>query len=446
MVFNQVLKNSRHPKLMSQILRFREPVPKEKGSNASTSKSLKLMLNEGFIKPVSPGLLSLMPLAVRSLEKLICLVDAFMANVNGQKVLFPSLVQRSLMKASGRWDNNSNLFKLTDRSQNAYCLGATHEEIATSLLSHLNISYKILPLRLYQISSKFRDELNPKLGLLRGREFIMKDMYTYDANEENSEKTYVEICDAYEKLFNSLEIEFVKVVGSSGDIGGHSSHEFHVPSHIGEDEILVCPKCKTGYNIEVLSSDKNPKCISCGLEFDRKNAIEIGHAFLLGTTYSKPFDANYNSSNHSYELLQMGCYGLGLSRILAASIESLSTVDNIRWPLPLAPFQLCIIVPKKGSKEEPVTPFAVHLAECLNKIDWLNNNIVIDERTNLTIGKRLQDASAIGIPFVIVVAGSALEEVPKVEVVDVYNSQTMFLTHKEILYYFRSKSLLNFQF
>ncbi|GIY16194.1 probable proline--tRNA ligase, mitochondrial [Caerostris extrusa] len=242
------------------------------------------------------------------------------------------------------------------------------EEVATSVMSNNIISHKTLPLCIYQISSKFRDEMNPKLGLLRGKEFLMKDMYSFDSN-------------------------IIKAKGSSGDIGGKKSHEFHIISDIGEDEILYCPKCHSGINKE-LHDGKDIVCESCRIPLKGSNAIEVGHAFLLGTTYSAPFQAKFDSSKGGSEILHMGCYGLGLSRILAASVEYLSNANSIRWPFLLSPYYVSVIPPKKGSKEESVRPFADSLAESLNKISWLNSNVIIDDRTNLTIGKRLNEVSA----------------------------------------------------
>lgn len=436
--------SSGKPKLMTKTFRFPDPIPKEKKiQNISSSKSFKLMMSQGYIKHISPGIFSLMPLAVRTLEKLCHLVDQVMTNIDAQKVLFPTLIQDSLFKTSGRWENNDNLFKLRDRHKSEFCLGPTHEEIATQLLSRLNISYKALPLKLYQISTKFRDEMNPKLGFLRGREFIMKDMYTFDSCVQNAELTYETVCKAYIQLFKLLDIDVIKVKGSSGDIGGESSHEFHIISDIGEDEIFYCLKCRNGINSELLSGGEVPTCHSCNSNYHKANAIEVGHAFLLGTSYSKPFQAEYDNSNHKHELLQMGCYGLGITRIIAACIEHFSTLENIKLPLLLAPYLLSVIIPKKGSKEEPVLPFAESLSVSLNSTDWLASNVIVDDRTNLTIGKRVQEASAIGIPYAVVVGSSAMDDVPKVEFIDFHNSETLFLTHKEIMDYFRWKKKIN---
>ncbi|XP_015910484.2 probable proline--tRNA ligase, mitochondrial [Parasteatoda tepidariorum] len=425
------------PKLMSQMLCFPESIPKEKAA-LSSCKSLKLMLTKGLIKHVSPGTFVLMPLVVQSVEKLCCLIDSLMAKADGQKVLFPSLIPKKLMKISGRWNTIDSLFKLTDRSSIEHCLGPTHEEIAHHLLSKYCMSYKSLPLKLYQISSKFRDEMNPKLGLLRGREFLMKDMYAFDSSEETSQCTYEQMCKLYNELLSEhLNIEPIKVQASSGDIGGKKSHEFHFKSEIGEDEILFCPSCKTGINVEIVTDIGDGKCSDCDMPLQKCNALEVGHAFMLGTTYSEPFQVKFDSSENQSVNCFASCYGLGVTRILTACLENLSTSSDLRWPLSIAPFYLSIISPKKNSKEEHARPFSNHIADSLNNIDSLAGNIIIDDRTNLTIGKRVQECSELGIPYIIVVGKHALKDVPKFEIIDVYRNQTIFLSHKETMEMFK---------
>ncbi|XP_035206870.1 probable proline--tRNA ligase, mitochondrial isoform X2 [Stegodyphus dumicola] len=433
-----VLGFSQKPQRMTQVFRYPESLPKEKAV-ASLSKSFKLMLNQGFIKPLSSGILYFKPLTVRSLEKLSDLADVMMSRLNAQKMLFPTLIQDSVLKKTGRWEN-AGLFKLNDRNSFSYCLGPTHEEVVTLLLSNLHISYRSLPLRFYQISTKFRDEMNPRLGLLRGREFIMKDMYAFDSSEENAKITYEAVCKVYSDFFQLLGVDALKVQGASGDMGGNFSHEFHLASNVGEDVIFYCAKCKTGINAE-LSSEPEMKCPTCDMHLQKCSAIEVGHAFLLGRRYSEPLQAKFETSNQLFEEYQMGSYGLGLTRILAACVECLSSVDNIRWPLRIAPYYLSLILPKKGSKEESVTPFAEDLSDSLNNINWLSSNVLIDDRTNLTIGKRVQESNSLGIPYVIVVGRSAQEELPRVEVIDMYKNEVSFLTHKETMDFFRSKNV-----
>lgn len=205
-------------------------------------KSQKLMLDHGLISSAGPGTFALLPLAVKSLERLVNLIDSELQRVGGQKTYFPCLVPSALFKKTGRLDKlGQELFVLKDRKDHDYCLGPTHEEAVTQLVASLKtLPHTSLPLMLYQITPKFRDEARPKFGLLRGREFIMKDMYSFDKTVEEAASTYNLVCDAYVRILQQLEVPFVKVKASTGAMGGSYSHEFHFLNDIGEDRLHVC--------------------------------------------------------------------------------------------------------------------------------------------------------------------------------------------------------------
>ncbi|XP_014726160.1 PREDICTED: probable proline--tRNA ligase, mitochondrial [Sturnus vulgaris] len=291
-----------------------------------TCRSQRLMLQAGLIHPTIPGCYSYLPPTVRAMEKLIKVMDQEMQAVGGQKLNLPSLCSAELWRASGRWDQmGPELFRLVDRHNHGYCLGPTHEEVVTALVaSQSGLSYKQLPLRLYQITRKFRDEPKPRFGLLRSREFYMKDMYTFDTSEEAARRTYEQVCAAYCSLFTRLGLRFVKVQAATGSIGGTTSHEFQLPADIGEDRLLLCPQGHFAANVETLNGEQT-SCPTCGEKLSETKGIEVGHTFYLGTKYSSVANA---------QLAEMGCYGLGVTRILAASIEVLSTEDSIPWRSP----------------------------------------------------------------------------------------------------------------
>lgn len=285
-----------------------------------------------------------------------------------------------------------------------------------------------------QITRKFRDEPKPKFGLLRGREFYMKDMYTFDVSEEAARQTYQSVCHAYVRLFARLGLRCVQVQADTGNIGGKLSHEFQLPADIGEDRLLVCDSCSFSANVETLPANQNhcPKCKSGTLV--ESKGIEVGHTFYLGKKYSQVFKALFSNNQNQPAVAEMGCYGLGVTRILAAAIEVMSTEEAIRWPGLLAPYQVCIVPPKRGSKTDKVAALAEELPHTLEgALPHLRGEVVLDDRTQMTIGKRLKDASRLGYPYVVVVGQGALEEPPQFEVICQQTDETLFLSKDGLL-------------
>lgn len=395
-----------------------------------TCKSQRLMQQAGLIHPSNPGCYYYLPATVRSMEKLVRVIDQEMQGIGGQKLDMPSLCSADLWRASERWDlMGKELFRLQDRHGADYCLGPTHEEAVTTLVAHqTTLSYKQLPLLLYQITRKFRDEPKPKFGLLRGREFYMKDMYSFDVSEEAAHQTYESVCRAYHRLFARLELRCVQVQADTGNIGGTLSHEFQLPADIGEDRLLLCGSCSFSANVETVSSDSSdcPQCKTGTLA--ESKGIEVGHTFYLGKKYSHIFKASFSNAQNKPSVAEMGCFGLGVTRILAAAVEVMSTEEGIRWPGLIAPYQVCVLPPKKGSKADEATATAEDLVHVLGEnLPRLRGEVVFDDRTQMTIGKRLKDASRLGYPYVVVVGQAALEETPRYEVIRQQTGETMYL-------------------
>ncbi|XP_061489105.1 probable proline--tRNA ligase, mitochondrial [Rhineura floridana] len=400
-----------------------------------TCKSQRLMLLAGLIYPASPGCYHYMPYTVRALEKLIKVIDREMQAIGGQKVNMPTLSSAQLWRASGRWElMGSELLRLADRHSQEYCLGPTHEEAITDLIaSQGHLSYKQLPLLLYQVTRKFRDEPKPRFGLLRGREFYMKDMYTFDASKEAALQTYALVCNAYCNIFNNLDLQFVKVQAATGNIGGTMSHEFQLPADVGEDRLMMCADCDFSANVETISPDEK-HCPVCKGKLVESKGIEVGHTFFLSTKYSSVFNTAIRTAQNNHVPAEMGCYGLGVTRILAASIEVLSTEDAIRWPNLIAPYQVCLIPPKRGSKEEKGAMLLEDLYDCIVEgVPQLKEEIVLDDRTQFTIGKRLKDANKLGYPYIIIGGEKVLDEPSLFEVWNQNTNETLFLTKEPIV-------------
>uniref|UniRef100_A0A8C1KTW7 Probable proline--tRNA ligase, mitochondrial n=1 Tax=Cyprinus carpio TaxID=7962 RepID=A0A8C1KTW7_CYPCA len=383
-----------------------------------TCRSQRLMLQTGLIHPSNPGCFYYLPVALRSMEKLVRLIDEEMHAIGGQKIDMPALCSAELWKKSGRWElMGKEMFRLLDRHNAEYCLGPTHEEAVTELFaSQTTISYRKLPLLLYQVTRKFRDEQKPKFGLLRGREFYMKDMYSFDINEEAALQTYHSVCQSYGRIFDRLGLKWVQVQAATGNIGGTLSHEFQLPADIGEDQLLFCGNCGFSANIETMEQGQT-ECSQCQTgTLTESKGIEVGHTFYLGAKYSQAFKALFVNASNVPAVAEMGCFGLGVTRILAASIEVMSSEDAIRWPGLIAPYQVCVLPPKKGSKANEATLVAEKLSQCLgNSLPNLRGEVVLDDRVQMTIGKRLKDAKILGYPYVVVVGQKALEDLPSFE-------------------------------
>uniref|UniRef100_A0A1B0DGL6 Probable proline--tRNA ligase, mitochondrial n=1 Tax=Phlebotomus papatasi TaxID=29031 RepID=A0A1B0DGL6_PHLPP len=383
-----------------------------------SSRSHRLMTELGLIKPATNGTFYLLPLVQRSVDKLVAIVEAHMREIDAQRLTLPILTSGELWKKSGRLGSapNREIMTTVDRHENLQILSPTNEESITSLMASLSpISYKQLPLRFYQIGTKFRDEMKPRFGLIRTKEFIMKDLYTFDGNETNALDTYHEICGAYEKMLRFIGLTtFAKVEGDAGLMGGNLSHEYHLPAAVGDDTLVTCEKCGHAANLEAIPEAKRKNCGKCGSDSLKiSEGIEVAHTFLLGDKYSKPLKATYLQEHGLTVPVVMGCFGVGITRLVAAAIEVLSTDTDIRWPRKLAPFTVCLIPPKAGSKEEKSggTALAEDLYRQLSQLPGLEDDAVLDDRNHLTIGKRLLLAKRMGYPFVIV-AGSRVADTP----------------------------------
>lgn len=262
----------------------------------------------------------------------------------------------------------------------------------------------------------------------------MKDMYSFDVSEEAAYQTYESVCEAYTRLFTRLGLRCLQVQADTGNIGGKLSHEFQLPADIGEDRLLVCGSCSFSANVETVTS-AGTDCPQCqtGTLVESKG-IEVGHTFYLGKKYSCIFNATFSNAQNKPSIAEMGCYGLGVTRILAAAIEVMSTEEGIRWPVLLAPYQVCVVPPKRGSKVDEATVLAEDLVHTLGEtLPHLRGEVVLDDRTQMTIGKRLKDANRLGYPYVIVAGQGALEEIPRFEVICQQTCETVYLSKDGLL-------------
>lgn len=515
--------------------------------------SHQLMLRAGMIRKAAGGVYTYLPLAWRTLRKIEQIVREEMDAIGGQEIAMPIMQPSEMWKETGRWEvYGEEMFRLNDRHGREFCLGPTHEEMVTTLIRDEVRSYKQLPLRLYQIQNKYRDEIRPRFGLMRGREFIMKDMYSFDKDEEGLNKSYQLAYDAYSRVFTRCGLEFRPVEADNGAIGGGHSHEFTVLAEAGESEIAYCTACdyaasnekaelkvikaeeeellplekkatpnaktieavaeflnipltktikavafqtekdelvlafvrgdhevndvklqnavdaialrmaddaaitaaggvagfmspigiKKGTKIvvdstvmgmynavaganeadvhyinvnpqrdfgEVLVTDirmiqEGDPCPHCGAPVKMTRGIEAGQVFTLGTKYTKALHATYLDENGKEQLVIMGCYGIGVSRTMAASIEQNNDKDGIIWPRAIAPYEV-IIVPVNAKEAEQL-----NLAETVyEELKKAGVDAIIDDRKERA-GVKFKDADLIGYPLRITVGPKTIEE------------------------------------
>ena len=367
--------------LQSQLLtKTSKTIPKE-----ATTTSHQLLLRAGFIRPLTAGVFCFLPLGWRVYKKLENLIRDELNAIGCQEVFLPVLIPADLWKKTNRWETmDPPLFKLKDRHNKWFGLGSTHEEVITELVKDHIFSYKDLPQALYQIQIKFRNEIRTSGGLLRTKEFFMKDLYSFHQSEADLKNFYREVEGAYQKIFTSCELKAVAVKAHSGSIGGEKSQEFMVLAETGEDKILFCRNCGWGANIEV--GEGKEKCPVCQAKLELKNTIEIGHLFELGSLYSQKLNATFVDQKGKKKFLVMGCYGLGLPRIISTVVETSHDENGIIWPKKLSPFDYHLL-----SFERDKETLKVYKALIKN-----GKEVLFDDRS-ISPGEKLKDADLIGI-------------------------------------------------
>ena len=543
------------------------PTLKETPADAEVV-SHQLMMRGGYIRKLASGIYSYLPLGLAAIRKVEQIVREELNLSGGQEVLLPMVQPADLWQESGRWHKyGAELLRFTDRHQRESCLGPTHEEVITDLIRNNIHSYRDLPLNLYQIQTKFRDEIRPRFGLMRGREFIMKDGYSFDATDKSAENTYKEMSEAYHRIFKRCGLKFRAVEADSGSIGGSFSHEFMVLADTGEDTVVACRKCSyaanmekaegiaeqaplqeeimdlekietpgkrkvgpvceflkieprqlvktlvyiadgepvavlvrgdhevqevklqnllqadeirmaddkevfdhtgvpTGYlgplglkirtvadlevgklnNFAIGANEKNHHLINANLDRDFKiketadlrkvtdndicprcqgnleltRGIEVGHIFKLGTTYSEVLNATFLDNEGQECPFIMGCYGIGVSRTVAAAIEQNHDEDGMIFPMPIAPFQVIIL--NLGIKDQVISQAAEDLYHSCQK---QGIEVILDDRDERP-GVKFKDADLIGIPLRLTV-GKGFTKDGSVEIRQRSNGETTTL-------------------
>lgn len=367
------------------------------------STNARLLTQAGFVNQLAAGVYSYLPLGWRVLRKIQEIVREEMDAIGGQEIYMPALIPKSSWAKTGRWDKIDVLFKLKSRGGKELALGSTHEEVVTPLVKQYVHSYKDLPLAVYQIQDKFRDEPRAKSGLLRGREFSMKDLYSFHLTEKDFKQYYEKAKKAYLKIFKRCGLDAIVVEASGGEFSKHS-HEFQVLTPNGEDIIFHC-KCGWAQNNEIAKVKDGDKCPGCKKGKVKKDkSIEVGNIFPLKTRFSDAFGFKVPGPNGKPADVLMGCYGIGPSRVLGSVVEVHNDKFGIVWPKEVAPFDVHLV--EIAGKDKKVKSAALSVYE---KLTSDGVEVLYDDR-DVSPGEKFADADLIGIPLRLVVSERSLKQ------------------------------------
>lgn len=365
------------------------------------SKNAKFLARAGFADKLMAGVYTWLPLGLRVRARVEGIIREEMNALGANEILMPALQPKENWDATKRWDSMDVLFKIKSQTGKEVVLGPTHEEVVTPLAGKFIKSYKDLPFALYQIQNKFRDELRAKSGLLRGREFGMKDLYSFHADEKDLEKYYEKVAKAYIKLFARMGLKAVRVRATGGAFSKFSD-EFQVLTPNGEDTVYWCPKCKVYYNNELV---KDGKCTEGHKLEAMEKAVEVGNIFKLGARFSDAFGLSFLDKNGKKHPVIMGCYGIGPTRIVGTIAELMSDDRGLIWPKSVAPFAVHIVGLNLNDKK--IKKVAEDLYEKLKKFGV---EVLYDDRVEPSAGEKFADADLIGIPLRLVVSTRSLEK------------------------------------
>ena len=374
--------------------------------------SHKLMLRAGMIRKVASGIYTWLPLGLKVLKKIENIVREEMDASGAQEVFMPMVQPRELWEETKRWDKmGPELLRIKDRHDRDFCLGPTHEEVITDVIRSTVKSYKELPLNIYQIQTKFRDEVRPRYGIMRGREFLMKDSYSFNMDEESLQETYLTMRDTYKKVLERMDLEYKISAADSGAIGGDSSEEFHILADNGEDTIAVSDTSEFAINTELLLKDgEDIKSLEGKPSPDGKGTIqikkgiEVGHIFKLGEIYADSMKANVLNNEGKASTLFMGCYGIGVSRLVAAAIEQNNDEKGIIWPHSIAPYDINIIAIGYDKNKE----IASASNQLYLQLKEMGYEVLLDDRKD-GYGTKIKDSELIGIPLNIIIGKQFIE-------------------------------------
>ncbi len=393
--------------------------------------SHQLMLRSSMIRQHTSGIYTWLPLGFKVLKNIENIIRNNQDEIGCNEMLMSTIQSSELWKKSGRYaDYGKEMLRITDRHDNDLLYGPTNEEVITDLFSDYVNSYKGLPKYLYHIQWKFRDEIRPRFGVMRGREFLMKDAYSFDLTKEAAFETYKKFFRSYLKTFLDLGLQPIPVKAATGAIGGDLSHEFQILANTGESELAYDSKLVDS-NLYEKSYEEITTMYSASDEMIDKSksdviigrGIEVGHIFNFGTKYTKPLECFVLNQDGKRITPYMGSYGIGVSRLTAAIIEAFHDDKGIKWPINISPFKINIIM-------QPNSDYISDVESIYDLLITKYDNVSLDDR-DLSIGRKIKDSELIGIPWTLII-GNNFKEKGQIELISRSNSDKIFLSKQEI--------------
>lgn len=359
------------------------------------SKNAQLLIRAGYVEKVAAGIYSFLPLGVRVINKISQIVREEMNAIGGQEILMPVLHPKENWEKTGRWASLDVLFKVKGQA-GEFALGPTHEEIVVPLAQRFISSYSDLPKYVYQIQTKFRDEPRSKSGLLRGREFLMKDLYSLHTSEADLDEYYDKARAAYKKVFKRMGLESIEAEASGGTFSKYS-HEYQVICENGEDEIIYCPGGDYAQNKEIAVAVEGKQCDLGHGPLKRVKTIEVGNIFKLKTKYSEPFGLKFTDKDGSQKLVVMGCYGIGISRLMGTIVEVMADEKGIIWPKTVSPYEAHLVHIEDKQSES-------WAKQTYEKLTHAGVDVLWDDREDVSAGEKFADSDLIGVPVRLVIS------------------------------------------
>lgn len=401
---------------------------------AKTSKSelksdlsinARLLMKAGFIDQLMSGSYTLLPLGFMVVKKIEKIIREEMNKTGAQELLMPLLHPKEIWNETGRWESAKEVMYQFKKENKEFALSFTHEEIVLDLIRKHAFSYKDFPVKIYHFSTKFRDELRAKSGILRGREFLMKDLYSAHATEEDMNKYYAEITDAYQKVFKKIGLESKVTEAAGGVFTSEHTHEFQIPCETGEDTIFYCGKCDLSQNKEIFEGKEGDRCPKCSDIIKKTQSIEAGNIFRFWTDYSKKMNVTFLDKNGQRQYPYFASYGIGVTRLMGIIVEIFNDEKGIIWPKAVAPFDAHLIA--INNEQLAMSKKAEEIYERLKSAGV---EVLYDDRENVSAGEKFKDADLIGIPVRLVVSEKTGD---KIEFKNRNEKESKLLTMEELI-------------